>query len=83
MRYLFALGNERNMDIEHVDVTRAFLHGDLNETIYMEEPPEFGDGTDKVWLLKKSLYGLKQASRSWNSKVDSKLKEWGYTQLKS
>lgn len=41
----------------------AFLQGELEETIYMEQPAYHDDGSNKVCLLKKSIYGLKQASR--------------------
>lgn len=83
MRILFSLANEMNLDINHVDVTTAFLHGDLSETIYMEQPPGFDNGNkSKVCLLKRGIYGLKQASRIWNSKVHSLLSKHGYKQSK-
>ncbi|KAI8440646.1 hypothetical protein MSG28_001855 [Choristoneura fumiferana] len=46
MRILFSLANEMNLDISHVDVTTAFLNGELTETIYMEQPPAY---TDADW----------------------------------
>jgi hypothetical protein len=51
--------------IRHIDISTAFLHGELsdNETVYDEQPPIINDGTDRVWRLKKSLYGLKQSGR--------------------
>lgn len=84
LRLLFAIGVENNMDIEHIDVNTAFLNGDLKECIYMEQPTGFAiEGQNKVCLLKKSLYGLKQASRAWNEKVHKVLVNNGYTQLKT
>jgi Reverse transcriptase (RNA-dependent DNA polymerase) len=49
--------------IHHIDVTGAFLYGDLKETLYMSLPQGFETGDNQVCLLKKSLYGLKQAPR--------------------
>ncbi|KAL0385474.1 UNVERIFIED_CONTAM: Retrovirus-related Pol polyprotein from transposon TNT 1-94 [Sesamum radiatum] len=56
-----------------MDVKTAFLHGDLDEQIYMSQPYGFVDKElpDHVCLLKKSLYGLKQSPRHWNKKFDS------------
>ncbi|GJZ72238.1 retrotransposon protein, putative, ty1-copia subclass [Tanacetum coccineum] len=49
----------------------AFLHGNLEETIYMRQPPSFEEGTgNKVCLLKKSLYGLKQSLMQWYKRFD-------------
>ncbi|KAL0409122.1 UNVERIFIED_CONTAM: Retrovirus-related Pol polyprotein from transposon TNT 1-94 [Sesamum radiatum] len=55
-----------------MDVKTAFLHGDLDETIYMSQPDGFlsDKHPDHVCLLKKSLYGLKQSPRQWNKKFD-------------
>ncbi|CAH2097396.1 unnamed protein product [Euphydryas editha] len=71
IRILFYLANEYDLYIDHIDVNTAFLNSDLNETIYMEQPEGFSDSKskDKVCLLQKSIYGLKQASKMWNEKV--------------
>jgi hypothetical protein len=70
--YMFAYGIANNMCILQVDVKTAFLYGDLEEEIYMNQPEGFikpGD-EDKVCLLKQSLYGLKQAPLCWNKKLN-------------
>ncbi|ESW98399.1 Polyprotein (gag/pol) of Ty1/Copia retrotransposon [Ogataea parapolymorpha DL-1] len=63
-----------------MDVTTAFLNGDLRETIYMSQPPGFIEtgGEHKVCRLQKSLYGLKQAPLCWNQKIDSVLQKAGF-----
>lgn len=82
LRILFSLAVQHNMSIEHIDVTTAFLNANLNETIYMEQPPGFVTEENKVRMLLKSIYGLKQASRMWNLKVQELLTMNGYIQSK-
>lgn len=50
--------------------------------IYIDQPDGFYDGTDRVCRLQKSLYGLKQAGRQWNLKLDETLKRFGLTKSK-
>ena len=68
-------------ELEQMDVKTAFLHGNLDETIYMEQPEGYIKKGDegKVCLLKKSLYGLKQSPRQWNLRFDSFMKATGFT----
>ncbi|GKA44372.1 retrotransposon protein, putative, ty1-copia subclass [Tanacetum coccineum] len=61
----------RDYELEQLDVKTVFLHGNLEKTIYMRQPPGFEEGTgNKVCLLKKSLYGLKQSPRQWYKRFD-------------
>lgn len=76
VRILFAAANQFDMEIRQFDVKTAFLHGDLEETIYMELPEGHPNTENKVCRLKKSLYGLKQAPRQWNIKFHNFLKEF-------
>lgn len=71
IKLLTASAVEHKLNIEHLDVESAFLNGILEETIYMSQPKGFEvkGGEHKVCLLKKSIYGLKQASRLWNKTV--------------
>ncbi|GJX81812.1 retrotransposon protein, putative, ty1-copia subclass [Tanacetum coccineum] len=67
IRVILSLTTCEDYDLEQLDVKMAFLHGNLEKTIYMRQPPGFEEGTgNKVCLLKKSLYGLKQSPRHWH-----------------
>jgi hypothetical protein len=66
-----------------MDVKNAFLHSDLSEEIYMEQPQGFMQDSYLVYLLKKSLYGLKQALRAWYAKMDSYLLSQNFVRCKS
>eukprot|EP00253_Pinus_taeda_P004414 PITA_04414 len=67
-----------------MDVKCAFLHGDLHEEIYMEQPIRFiRTDSSLVCRLKNSLYGLKQAPRAWYAKMDSFLLESGFSRCHS
>ncbi|GMI77270.1 cysteine-rich RLK (RECEPTOR-like protein kinase) 8 [Hibiscus trionum] len=68
-----------------MDVKIAFLHGDLKEELYMEQPEGFvAQGKeDCVCKFKKSLYGLKQAPRQWYKKFESVMEEQGYKKTTS
>lgn len=67
LRVLLAIANQDGMNLHQLDVKTAFLNGFLEEEIYMRLPVEFEAG-DLVAKLQKSIYGLKQASRAWNSR---------------
>jgi len=84
IRMMLAIAAQKKMEIGQFDVKTAFLNGDLTEEIYMRVPE--GVKTkykDKVCRLRKSLYGLKQASRSWNCKFDSFLKHFQFVPNKA
>lgn len=65
LKLLIWLVLQKGWSWKQMDVDTAFLNSDLEEEIYMEQPRGFHDGTDRVCRLLKSIYGLKQASRSW------------------
>ena len=73
IRVVLGLAASLNLEVEQLDVKTAFLHGDLEEEIYMDQPQGFEvkGKEDLVCRLRKSLYGLKQAPRQWYKKFDS------------
>eukprot|EP00253_Pinus_taeda_P012710 PITA_12710 len=71
-------------EVHQMDVKSTFLHGDLHEEIYMEQPPNFIQSESSlVCWLKKSLYGLKQAPWDWYAKMDSFLLNTGFSRCHS
>ncbi|UYV76293.1 hypothetical protein LAZ67_13003282, partial [Cordylochernes scorpioides] len=74
IRAFLAASVYKGMKVIHLDVKTAFLHGDLDKELYMELPEGLHTKqTNKVCKLKKAIYGLKQAGRSWNTKIASTL----------
>ena len=67
-----------------MDVKIIFLNGNLLEDVYMRQPEGFAspENSGKVCKLQKSIYGLKQASRSWNLRFDEAVKEFGSLRMK-
>lgn len=66
IRIILAIVAKEDLEMAHLDIKTAFLHGDLEESIYMQQPEGFESNDKKVCKLKKAIYGLKQASRNWN-----------------
>ena len=85
IRSVAALAAEHQLKLHQMDVSTAFLHGELAEEVYMRQPEGFIEhGKDNfVCRLKRSIYGLKQSPRCWNTALDSQLKEMGFEQSKS
>ncbi|KAJ4718466.1 Retrovirus-related Pol polyprotein from transposon TNT 1-94 [Melia azedarach] len=81
IKVLPAIVAHQDLELEQLDVKTAFLHGDLEEEIYMTQPDGFQvpGKKDYVCKLKKSLYGLKQSPRQWYKRFDSYMIEIGYT----
>ncbi|GJZ42950.1 ribonuclease H-like domain, reverse transcriptase, RNA-dependent DNA polymerase [Tanacetum coccineum] len=72
-RLLIALAAGKGWKIHHLDVKMAFLHGELKEEVYVVQPGGFekpGEGKN-VYKIAKSLYGLRQAPKAWNIKLDN------------
>jgi len=84
LRILLALGNAKNMEMRQMDIRTAFLNGDLQEEVYIQQTQLFEvQGKENlVCRLKKALYGLRQASRAWSQTLSAYLIEQGYVQSK-
>ncbi len=80
IRVMLALVAHFDMELEQMDVKTAFLHGDIEEDLYMEQPEGFSQPGEEqlVCKLTKSLYGLKQSPRQWYKKFDSFMIRIGY-----
>ena len=85
LRALLALSVQFGLQLHQVDVTTAFLNGELEEEVYMQQPKGFSrEGEEHlVCKLKKSIYGLKQSPRCWNTALEKQLKEMGFIQSTS
>ena len=79
---MLAISAFHDSEIWQMDVKTAFLNGHIKEELYMVQPKGFVDpkNADKVCELQRSIYGLKQASRSWNLWFDEVIKGFGFVQ---
>ena len=81
IRILLAIAAHYDYEIWQMDVKTAFLNGNLSEEVYMTQPEGFiSKDSNQVCKLQRSIYGLKQASRSWNIRFDETIKEFGFSQ---
>ncbi|VVA40491.1 PREDICTED: Retrovirus-related Pol poly from, partial [Prunus dulcis] len=80
VRLVLSIAAMNQWKLRQLDVKNAFLHGDLEEEVFMKQPPGFEDSTHPQFVckLKKSLYGLKQAPRAWNAKFTGYLPTLGF-----
>ena len=77
VRFLIALAASKGWEIHHLDVKTAFLNGDLKEIVYVKQPEGFevkGE-EEKIYKLNKALYGLRQAPRAWNERLNKVLEQ--------
>lgn len=81
VRIILALSTTHNWPIFQLDINNDFLHGFLHEEVYLKPPQGYSKVKEnEVCKLKSSLYGLKQASRGWNSEFTSQLVKYGFVQ---
>jgi hypothetical protein len=81
VRLLLAMAATKEWEVHHMDVKSAFLNGELIEEVYIKQPSGFivPGQEHKVLRLRKALYGLRQAPRAWNIKLDESLVSLGFT----
>ena len=79
IRLLISLAAMRHWSIYQLDIKNAFLHGELTEEVYMEQPPGFVAQGESglVCRLRKSLYGLKQSPRAWFGRFSTVVQDFG------
>ena len=80
IRVLLSIVAYYDYEIGQMNVKTAFLNGNLLEDVYMTQPEVFVNPKNpkKVYKLKRSIYGLKQATRSWNLRFDEAIKEFRF-----
>lgn len=80
IRLVIALAAQKSWPIFQLDVKSAFLHGDLEEQVFVNQPPGFikSGSEHKVYKLRKALYGLKQAPRAWYGRINSYFLKEGF-----
>ena len=85
LRTVIALAVQNDLQLHQMDVTTAFLIGELEEEVYVRQPEGFvSEGQEHlVCKLKRSIYGLKQSPRCWNSALDCQLKAMSFAQTTS
>ena len=87
VRMVACITVEFNLIFDQIDVSNAFLYADIQEEVFVEQPPGFEvknkDGGDMVMPLEKSLYGLAQSPGNWFNTIDPVLVEIGFVALKS
>ena|SRR5258705_9958937 len=83
LRTILAFSAVHNLKLRQFDVKSAYLHGRLNKTIYMTQPPGYNDRSGRFCLLIHSLYGLKQAGNVWNQELNRVLAEIKFIQLRT
>jgi histone deacetylase 1/2 len=85
VRLVLSISMSRDWSVRQLDISNAFLHGTLEETAYMRQPPGFEDERhpEYVCKLQKSIYGLKQSPRAWYSRLSDKLHPLGFQAAKT
>jgi histone deacetylase 1/2 len=85
IRIVLAVALSRGWSLRQLDVKNAFLHGVLQEEVYMHQPPGYVDSKYPGYVCKldKAIYGLKQAPRAWHARLCAKLESLGFVPSKA
>ena len=78
VQLFISLSATHNWDLHQLDIKNAFLYGDLQEEVYIEQPPGFiaQEEIGKVYRLRKLSYGLKQSPRAWFGKFSQTIEKF-------
>lgn len=85
VRVLLSVAVNLDWPLYQLDVRNAFLHGNLEEEVYMDIPPGYTESSksNMVCKLQKALYGLKQSPRAWFGRFNQAMKKYGFSQSNS
>jgi hypothetical protein len=84
IRIILAIAALEDLELRSIDISHAYLNGELEEEIFMQQPEGFEvGGPEYVCKLQKSLYGLKQAGRVWNKTLHAVLSSMGFQCIQS
>jgi hypothetical protein len=85
VRLVIAWAANQGWEVYHLDVKSAFLNGNLSEEVFVMQPPGFVQAgkEEEVYKLKKALYGVHQAPRAWNQRLDASLVSLGFQRCPS
>jgi hypothetical protein len=80
IKVIIAMATTKRWSLHQMDIKNVFFHGDLQEEMYMEQPPGYVNQTrpNLVYRLKKALYGLKQTPKAWSDKIGQYLVTSGF-----
>jgi hypothetical protein len=79
LRALLAVVATRDMKLHQLDVKTAFLNGELEKELYMQQPQGYEEGgPGTICHLKKTMYGLRQAARAWHTRLKVELEALGF-----
>ncbi|CAM8954016.1 unnamed protein product [Rhodiola kirilowii] len=80
VRLILSIAVSRRWSLRQLDVSNAFLHGHLQQEVYMQQPPGFEDPRfpSHVCKLHRAIYGLKQSPRAWHSRLSHRIRQLGF-----